>query len=400
MSTNVLALSYLFPNRAQPGYGVFVLNRLRALREFCDIKVIAPIQWYPFLRAMRGALWAMPVPARETIEDLDVFHPRFVVIPRYWKWLDAITYFWAVRSVVKELARREQFRFDLIDVHWTYPDIVAAYWLARSAGKKFSVTVRGHEALYAEERTIRRWLVARYLRRADSVVTLSAELRDRVLALGVAPGKVRVVLNGVDQARFHPLDRSKCRTELGISADKRIIISVGRLTAGKGHQEIIRSVAALGARHDIDLYVIGGINPEEDFGRQLTQLVAELGLRNVHFVDRVSHDRLAVWYGAADVFCLASAREGCPNVVLESLACGTPVVATDVGAVAEVVADGENGYLVQLDDPDSLTAALGRALERSWNRDAISARMQQWGWARCADEIRDIYASLTSHEAP
>jgi glycosyltransferase involved in cell wall biosynthesis len=82
------------------------------------------------------------------------------------------------------------------------------------------------------------------------------------------------------------------------------------------------------------------------------------------------------------------------------LACGTPVVATDVGAVAEVVADGENGYLVQLDGPDSLTAALGRALERSWNRDAISARMQQWGWARCADEIRDIYASLTSHEAP
>jgi teichuronic acid biosynthesis glycosyltransferase TuaC len=394
MTMNVLALSYLFPNRAQPAYGVFVLNRLRAVREFCDLRVVAPIQWYPFIRVLRGALWGGPVPKRETIGGLDVFHPRFVVIPRYLKWLDSITYFLSVRHIVNELASREGFRFDLIDVHWTYPDIVAAYWLARRAGKKFIVTVRGHEALYADEHSIRRWLVSRYLRRADYVVTLSAELRDRVIALGVPRDRVRVVLNGVDHTQFYPLDRERCRVELGLPNDKRIVISVGRLTPGKGHQQLIRSVSEIGRRSPVELYIVGGINPEEDFGRELTALVAELRLANVHFVDRVGHDRLALWYGAADVFCLASAREGCPNVVLESLACGTPVVATNVGSVAAIVTDGENGYLVEGDAAGALTAALSAALDRSWDRQRIVAGMERWGWAQCAAQIRDIYDLL------
>jgi glycosyltransferase involved in cell wall biosynthesis len=208
-----------------------------------------------------------------------------------------------------------------------------------------------------------------------------------------------VVLNGVDSTHFFPLDQDRCRTELGLQRDRKILISVGRLTAGKGHQQIIRSLAAIGGRHEVELHIIGGINPEDDFGGQLRALVAELGLANVFFVDRVAHERLALWYGAADVFCLASVREGCPNVVLESLACGTPVVATDVGSVAEVVTNGENGFLVRVDAGDELTFALDRALRVRWDRPRIASAMERWGWSRCAAEIRDVYGLVTSGDS-
>jgi glycosyltransferase involved in cell wall biosynthesis len=390
---NVLALSYLFPNRAQPAYGIFVLNRLRAVREFCNIKVIAPVQWYPLIKLVRRNLWGAAVPHFDELDGLEVYHPRFAVIPRYLKWFDAISYFWATRSIVRKL-RRGAFDFDLIDAHWTYPDIVAAYWVARAAGKKFGVTVRGHEALYQEEHTLRRRMVEHYLRKADFVVALSAELRDRVIGLGVAAERVHVVLNGVDLGNFHFLDKAECRARLGLPVDARIVISVGRLTEGKGHQDLIRAVAELAAERPVRLYIIGGVNPEDDFRSVLESLIAELGLREVYLLDRIAHDQLACWYAAADVFCLASKREGCPNVVLEALACGTPVVATDVGAIAEVVVPGKNGVLVGPGRDGSLADALRTALGHSWDRSSIAAGMTRWGWTRCGEQVFELYRSV------
>ena len=160
MRLNILALSYLFPNRSQPNYGIFVLGRLKALTGICNFKVIAPVQWYPFINhVLRAQHPKTEVPRREEIDGVDVHHPRFFVVPRYFKWVDALSYFWAVRSVVNMLRRAESFEFDLVDVHWTYPDIVAGYFLARKYRKKLIVTVRGREALYQGERTLRRWML-------------------------------------------------------------------------------------------------------------------------------------------------------------------------------------------------------------------------------------------------
>jgi teichuronic acid biosynthesis glycosyltransferase TuaC len=390
---NVLVLSYLFPNRAQPAYGIFVLNRLRAVSQFCRINVIAPIQWYPLIRVLRGSVWGTGIPHYEEIGGLPVYHPRFAVVPRYMKWLDAITYCWAAHRVMRRL-RRKGLEFDLVDVHWTYPDIVAAFVLARKDSAKFVVTVRGHEALYLNENTVRRRLVAYFLRKAAAVITLSAQLRDQVIQLGVAPERVSVVLNGVDLSQFSLQDRQKCRRQLGLSASARILISVGRLTEGKGHQDLIGAVAQLGRNKDVLLYIIGGVNPEDDFRDVLLNLIADLRLTNIHLVAKVPHEQLSLWYGAADVFCLASKSEGCPNVVLEALACGTPVVATDVGSVSDVVESGENGFLVGPQHARSLPLALADALVHSWDRQAIAARMNQWGWAQCAERVYSLYRSV------
>jgi glycosyltransferase involved in cell wall biosynthesis len=392
MTRNVLALSYLFPNRAHPGYGVFVLNRLRAVSKRCNLKVIAPVQWYPLMGWLRGALGSSDIPAQEQIQGLDVYHPRFAVIPRYLKFFDALSYFWAVRGVVKRL-RTQAFEFDLIDVHWTYPDIVGAYWLARKRGCKFIVTVRGHEALYLEENTLRRRMLKRFLRRADAVVALSAELRDKVIELGVEPQRAHVILNGVDLSRFSPLDRRQCREQLGLPLDRKIALSVGRLAAGKGHQDLIRALPAL-ADLNVELYIIGGVNPEDNFEPVLRGMIKDLKLNNVHLVDGASQDELARWYSAADVFCLATKREGCPNVMLEALACGTPAVVNAVGAVPEVITSGTNGFTPPVEDIPALEQTLRAALTRDWDREMIARDMKRWGWDHCAEQVEAVYRAM------
>jgi teichuronic acid biosynthesis glycosyltransferase TuaC len=389
----VLVLSYLFPNSAQPGYGVFVLHRIAAVSRRCLARVVAPVPWYPFIRWLRPSVWGGRIPRRETQGGLDVDHPRFAIVPRYFKWFDALSFLFAAWRSVRRLGR-EGFAFDLVDVHWTYPDVVAGFVLARRRGCPFIVTVRGHEALYAEERSIRRQLVAACLRRADAVVALSGELRDAVIALGVKPERVHVILNGVDGSRFTRMDRDACRAALGLAADRRIVLAVGRLTEGKGHQHIIRALAAPGGPATAELFIVGGVNPEARFDQDLRALVKEHAIESrVHFLDEQSQERLALWYGASDVFCLASHREGCPNVVLEALACGTPVVANDVGAVSQFVGH-DDGVLVRPGDAAALTHALAEALSRRWDRGAIAARMSERSWDSVARQVVELYEAV------
>jgi len=387
---HILALSFLFPNRAQPTYGVFVLRRLQAVSRLgARLEVVSPVQWYPLIERLTGRVGASRIEARERWADLDVHHPRFFVVPKVMKWLDALTY----TRAVSRLIARQNTGFDLIDVHWTYPDAFAGWWLAKRHRRKWLVTVRGHEAFYDREWSLRRLIVRWLLRRADRVIALSEELREKCIQLGVPRERTAVVLNGVDTGQFRYMDAAECRARLGLASAGKIILSVGRLTRGKGHDHVIRAAAALrDAGVETDLYIIGGFNPEEDFGGELRRLINTLGLTRVHILDPVPHERLALWYGAADVFCLASDSEGCPNVVLEALACGTPVVVTDVGAVTDIVRPGRNGLLVPRERMFDLTQALAAALEQKWNPQAIAGEMHQMGWDHCARQVIDQYS--------
>lgn len=399
MSLKILTLSYLFPNRAQPNYGIFVLNRIKALKAFSKTIVIAPIQWYPMIRRLRNCLWGSDIPSKEIIEDLEIYHPRFAIIPRYFKWIDAITYLLAVQSVVKTFNKNGDFDFDLIDLHWTYPDIVAGYYLARKYRKKYIVTIRGHEALYLDENSLRRRILTYFLHRADFVITLSDELRRITINLGVDPNKIRVVLNGVDLSLFKPMDKAACRSLIGLPPDKKIILSVGRLTEGKGHHDLIRMMPALLKFHDTELYIVGGVNPEDDFGSTLKSLRQDLGLINVvHFIEKLDHRMLPRWYNAADIFCLATKREGCPNVILEALACGTPAVVTDVGATKVLIKDAENGFLIPPGEINSLGNIVINSLNTDWNREKIAKEIVSRGWSSCAQELIDIYHSVIENQ--
>jgi glycosyltransferase involved in cell wall biosynthesis len=389
MKLKILALSYLFPNPVQTSYGIFVYNRIQALAELSDIRVIAPLQWYPFRDRLRPALAGLSrIAKKETIGTLKVHYPRFPVIPRYMKWFDAISYFLAVCPVLRRL-RKEGFDFDLVDVHWTYPDILAGYLLARMAGKPFIVTIRGREALYFEENDARTRMLHAILQKADGVIALSHELAALVTAIGVSPSKIHVALNGVDTGNFRPESKEGARRRLNLPHDKKIILSVGRLTEAKGHQHIIEALPALARRGSVELHIIGGINPETDYSANLQELIGSLRLDNAHLHRDIPHAQLGSWYNAADLFCLASHGEGCPNVVLEALACGTPVVTTNVGAVEELIEHGRDGYIV--DDAGTIPEALARGLSAQWDRERIAGRMAEMSWQACARKVDGIY---------
>ena len=197
----ILALSYLYPNSQYPHYGIFVHNRLKAVSRYHEVKVINPIPWFPGCGRLSRYRNYNAIPAHEIIDGLEVFHPRFPIIPRFCKSLDALTYRAAVMPLAARL--RQTYPFDLIDLHWTYPDLPTGTALKKKYGKKMVVTLRGKEAFHRGEGPIREALIRSHLLQADGVISLSRELQDMAVEVGVDSGRCHVIRNGVDTSKFY-----------------------------------------------------------------------------------------------------------------------------------------------------------------------------------------------------
>jgi glycosyltransferase involved in cell wall biosynthesis len=252
------------------------------------------------------------------------------------------------------------------------------------------IRLHGNELVNAGRR-FRRALMARALRGASRLAAVSDELRDLAISLGAEAGKIAVIANGVDTALFFPRDRAQARRALGLDRNRSILLTAGRLIEAKGFQHIVRALHQLRKWGvNAELAIAGG--PSRGLPsceRNLRELVVSLQLQeSVRFLGWVPPQELAVWMSAADVFCLASRREGCPNVVIEALACGAPVVATDVGTVSQLVPNDRYGCVIPAGDTDALAGALKRALEQEWDRGAISKWGQRRSWSDAARDVR------------
>ena len=387
MKKKVLVLSHLFPNQEHPHYGIFVLNRLLNLCDYCEIKVVAPVPRFPFMEKIKMYRRYPFIPRKEQIQGIQVEHPFFPIIPRYFKWLDSFSYFFSSFITIYKI--RKNFDFELIDVNWTYPDILTGFiwsWLTK---KEYIVSIRGNEALYPGEKGGRKYILDKLLKRAGAIITLSQQLKELVLDIGIPENKVHVVLDGVEKENFFMMERFLCRQKLNLVQDKKIVVSIGSLILTKGHQYLIKALPLLSKKFSIELYIIGDVNAAGDDAFIIEKLIKELGLNNVHLVGSKPFHELILWYNAADLFCLASEGEGCPNVVLESLACGTPVVATDVGAISDLIGTDAKGYVVPKGDQVKLEEAMHKALIREWDREAIHESMQTWD--DCAKQVVLIY---------
>jgi glycosyltransferase involved in cell wall biosynthesis len=237
------------------------------------------------------------------------------------------------------------------------------------------------------------------LRRAARVIAVSETLRDDAVALGIPPDKIRVIENGIDGRLFHPQDRLEVRRRLGLPESGPVLVSVGTLAPRKGFQLVIEALPALAERFPgIRFVIVGGAGAEGAMEQELRALATRLGVDNrVIFAGPRQRGELAAFYSAADVSVLASAHEGCPNVVLESLACGTPVVGTPVGSIPSLLADSEAGRLAERTVP-ALTEALTAALSRDWDRDKVRARVADRTWEAVGREVlEEIEAALAPH---
>jgi glycosyltransferase involved in cell wall biosynthesis len=359
-----------------PHHGIFVENRLRNLLASGEVAsvVVAPVPWFPFSHEAFGRYASFArVPREEQRHGLAVLHPRYPMIPQVGMSSAPFLMYAALRNVIAEILKA-RFPFDLIDAHYFYPDGVAAVMLGRGLGKPVVVTARGTDVNLLPEYRVARRLVRWAAARAAGVATVSLALRERLIDLGVPGSRVQVLRNGVDLKLFAPQDRAVARRELGLNADGPIVLSVGSLIPVKAVDLVVRAVSALAKA----TLVIVGDGPKRP---ALQRLARDLSLeQRVRFLGSMAPARLASAYNAADVLVLASVREGFPNVLLEALACGTPVVATAVGGMPEIVREPAAGRLVQERTPEAIAAALRAVLADPPARAAVRAYAERFAW--------------------
>jgi teichuronic acid biosynthesis glycosyltransferase TuaC len=398
---DLVVFSALFPSAARPGAGLFIRERMFRVARHRPLAVVSPQPWFPgqsLIRLLRPS-YRPQAPALEIQQGIRVYHPCYLAVPGVLRRIDGWSMALACLGLMRKLKRQGA---RLIDAHFTYPDGEAATRLGRWLGLPVTLTLRGTEVPHSRNPALRPRL-SRTLQAAARVFAVSDSLRRLALELGTAAEKTEVVGNGVDTACFHPVDRAAARARFGLPDSAKVLISVGGLVERKGMHRVIDVMPALAEHHpDLHYLIVGGASPEGDNRAELTAQVARLGLaERVHFLGPLPSDELKWPLSASDVFVLATRNEGWANVFLEAMACGLPVISTDVGGNAEVVCRDELGTIVPFGDRAALQQALDAALGKDWDRAAILdyARANQWD-TRVAQLLRAFEPLLDKSAHP
>lgn len=372
-----LLFSTLYPSAARPIHGVFVETRLRELLQTGQVetKVVAPVPWFPFTGKRFGVYGKYAeTPKTEHRNSIDIFHPRYLLPPKVGM---NIAPYSLARSALPTIRKiiRDGFDFDLIDAHYYYPDGVAAGIIAHALGKPFVVTARGSDLNLIAQYPKPRRLILETAKQAQASIGVSSGLMQVLSSLGVEASKLRIMRNGVDLERFQPIEQAKARDRLSLPQNCRILLSVGNLIELKGHNIAIKALTKL---NNNERLVLVGHGPERSALQELADK-HQLSER-VLFAGQVPNEELACWYSAADALLLCSSREGWANVLLESMACGTPVIATNIPGTNEVIRNNAVGRLMARRDDEALLAAYADLFAKPIDKIAIREYAEQFGW--------------------
>jgi len=394
-----LLFSSLYPSSVRPGHGIFVETRLRELlsSDRIETKVVSPVPWFFSTNPRFGSYALMArTPERETYHGVDVLHPRYFLPPKVGMSIAPLSMALGAARAISQL-RREGFDFDLIDAHYYYPDGVAAALIGRWFGKPYVVTARGTDLNLIPQYTLPRVMIRWAAEHAAASVGVCHALTDVLRGWGLPSERLRVMRNGVDLIRFRPLPQSEMRADLRLDGFP-LLLSVGYLVERKGHHIAIDSLASLLPTHPQAHLVIVGDGEERD---NLKARCRRLRLEDhVTFTGALPNAELSRWYSAADILVLASSREGWANVLLESMACGTPVVATSIWGTPEVVAAPVAGRLVEKRDGASFADAIRQLLADYPDRQNVRAYAEQFSWQSTTDAQLTLFGNITEPSVP
>jgi glycosyltransferase involved in cell wall biosynthesis len=390
----VLLFSTLYPSSVRPGHGIFVETRLRELLKTggVETRVVAPVPWFPSTNARFGDYARMArTPAAEVWNGIPVVHPRYPLIPKLGMSTAPFAMAAASLGTLRRLIR-EGFDFDLIDAHYYYPDGVAAALLAKWLGKPLAITARGTDLNLIPQHALPRRMIRWASTQAQASVGVCSALMDVLRDMGTPVDRLHVMRNGVDLVRFQPQPRQASRESLGLVGDP-VLLSVGYLIERKGHHLLVQAMPEILRHHPNARLVVVG---DGDMRGALQQLACDLDVEHrVTFAGTIAQAELKHWYSAADLFVLASSREGWANVLLESMACGTPVLATAIWGTPEVVASPDAGALVRERSAEALAHGALQLLQSPPKREAVRAYAERFDWAATSAAQLKLFSRLS-----
>jgi teichuronic acid biosynthesis glycosyltransferase TuaC len=364
----LLWLTTLFPNPYRPGQATYALQAHGELSKLCSLNLVAPVFWIDRLGGSRDHTDYAAPPG--------VVHPVYYYPPRMLRNLHG----WCLyRSAWSALQRQSStLQPQVLLASFVYPDGYAGMLAAQRLGLPLVLQARGSDLMLLGDNPQRRPLIQRALKAAAQIITVSQALAHKAVELGANPDRVHHVPNGVDQDRFQPRDRTQARQELELDEPGPYLLFVGNMVPVKGLKHLFSALSQI-PRAKLIMVGSGPLRPA------LEVQARELGIdERIIWAGNQGHERIPLYMAACDCLVLPSLSEGEPNVVLEALSCGRPVVASRVGGVPQMIQPGVNGYMSQPGDPESLASALKQALEQNWNPAEVAQTVSQRSWAASA----------------
>lgn len=373
----IQVLTNLYPLPWQPNRATFNKQQFELLAKTHTVEVlvlVSFIDWFRYRNSIHANVNA------ET-KNLGISYLPYFYIPGTARFTYAFSQF---LSLISSLRRIKTFRPDCLLLSWAYPDAVAGVALAKALNIPALIKVHGSDINVHGEYKLRAKQILWAANYARAVVSVSQNLKFKLTKLGVPDCKVHVVYNGINHRVFHPRDRFQARNTIGTELNREMILFVGNLKLEKGCIDLLQAFRELARRNNlVDLYYIGD-GPERS---RIEEIVSTNGLQSrVKLIGTVSHYEIASWYNGADLVALPSHNEGVPNVLLEAMACGTPIVATRVGGIPEIVNE-ESGILVEKESQEELEKALKISLKRKWDKFRISASVRSFAWENNQREL-------------
>ncbi len=384
----ILFLSETFPDASHPACGTYNLALCRELAREHEVRVISPRSW---LDVVRGRKFKAGEAVRES--GLKVLYPTRWYTPGLAQSQYGGQMWWSIGSALRTLTR--DWTPDAVLSYWAHPDGECGLRAGRMFNAPSAVIVGGSDVLLLPKDPVRGECVRRVLSESDTVITVSDGLRQACLEQGVPAARVRTIRQGIDPQVFHHGDQAEARARLGLSVPQgeTLAVWVGRMVGLKRVDVLILACRMLKERGQRVRVCLLGDGPCRTAWKQLA---ASAGITDqIQFVGPVGHDRLADWYRAADLTVLCSESEGLPNVLRESVACGTPFVSTDVGSIREI-AEPQFADLVPVND----AAALARGIQMVILGTHANAakRFVARPWSEAARDTLALFEELISRQ--
>jgi len=381
----ILLVSNLYPNENEPTRGIFTEQIVEGLSKVNRVEVMAPTPWFPKLFNEFIPSPHKFLPSSCVRKNVKVYHPQYLVIPKVGRWLYGMLFFMGIFNTLRKI--KKTYNPDVINVHWMYPDGFATVMAAKLLKIPVVTHSLGCDINEFSQYPSRRFFIKLALKMADFNISVSEELKQKTISLGSSPEKSISIMNGVNGKLFTPSNKKNIRNKLNLPTDKTLFLYAGNFNVEKGLEVLLRAFSLIHHENPEARLVIVGSGPLEN---HINLVVSELNIADkLLFVGRVDHKDIADYLSAVDFLCLPSLREGCPNIVLESLSSGTPVLASRVGAVPEMLASEDQvlGLLAEPNDINDLSKILSQSLTMDW---PDSLDFNWMDWQQSSHKIADV----------